>query len=429
MQIKYLYNISVIIVIINLSITLCTNGSKIGLEGVTSLNKVLITGGSGFIGSHIVNILNKQGAFKLVILDNFSKQIHGDKFTESFLYKAVLGKAEIIKGDIRNQDDVLRALQGVDQIIHLAAETGTGQSMYALNNYTDVNILGLSNIFEVILKHKLPIKKIILASSRAVYGEGMQSCPTHGIVYPKQRNNQDMILKDFDNHCPLCQKKLTVELTTESCLLSPISYYAYTKLAQEKMIESLCPVVGIDYTIFRYYNVYGAGQSLSNPYTGIVSIFSKLLLQNKTINIFEDGLESRDFVHVDDIAEITCKALSEPKSNGQIINVGSGRSISVYQVAETLKSIYGSSSDLRISGDFRIGDIRHNTANIDQLNQIFNCTPKIPFEKGIKEFSDWVLSEVQSSPEMLVSTGYELSLKELKEANLLHQTKGEVNND
>ena len=387
------------------------------------MGNVLITGGAGFIGSHIVNYLTKQGYFNIKILDSFTVQIHGHDYHESFLYKAVLGKAEIIVGDVRNQDDVLIALQDVDTIIHLAAETGTGQSMYALNNYTDVNIMGLSNVLEVIVKNKLPIKKIILASSRAVYGEGMHTCPTHGIVYPKQRNTEQMILKDFENHCPICQAKLTSVLTSESCVMSPISYYAYTKLAQEKMIESMCPVYGIDYTIFRYYNVFGAGQSLNNPYTGIVSIFSKLLLQNKAINIFEDGLESRDFVHVDDVAEITCKAIADPKSNSQIINIGTGKRISVTQVAETLKSIYGSQSPIRISGDFRTGDIRHNTADISNLKRIFNCSPKITFEQGIKGLATWVLHEIKASPDYLKSNDYEKSLHELKEANLLHQTQ------
>ncbi|NTW96581.1 MAG: NAD-dependent epimerase/dehydratase family protein [Erysipelotrichaceae bacterium] len=393
------------------------------------MSKVLITGGAGFIGSHIVNLLVKQGNFEIRILDNFSTQIHGDDYKASFLYNAVLDKAELFIGDIRNQEDVLNSLIGVDQIIHLAAETGTGQSMYSLNNYTDVNIMGLSTIFEVILKYKIPIKKIILASSRAVYGEGLKTCPHHGIVSPKQRKEDDMILKDFENHCPICNAILSSALTTESCQTNPISYYAYTKLAQEKMIETLCPINGIDYTIFRYYNVYGAGQSLNNPYTGIVSIFSKLLLQDKTINVFEDGLESRDFVHVEDVAEITCKALTELKSNTQIINVGSGTSISVLQVAETLKSIYGSHSLINISGDFRKGDIRHNTADISLLKEIFNHRPHISFEQGLNDLATWVLDEVKTNPEILLTQGYEQSIDELKEANMIFQAKKEILHD
>lgn len=393
------------------------------------MSKILVTGGAGFIGSHIVNHLFKQGNSKIRVLDNFSVQIHGNDHHKSFLYQSILGKAEIIVGDVRNSEDVLKALDGVDQIIHLAAETGTGQSMYALNNYTDVNIMGLSNLFEVIAKNKLPIKKIVLSSSRSVYGEGMNQCPIHGIVYPNQRKTDDMLNKDFDNHCPICNAKVSSLLTDETSAILPISYYAFTKFAQEKMIQCMCPVYGIDYTIFRFYNVFGVGQSLENPYTGIVSIFSKLLLQNKEINVFEDGLESRDFVNVSDVAEITCLALNEPKSNGQIINIGTGESVSVMHVAQTLKSIYNSSSSINITGDFRIGDIRHNTADISNLKRIFNCTPKVNFNQGISELAQWVLNEIKATPDALKSSGYEKSMTELSDANLLYHTKETVDHE
>lgn len=235
------------------------------------MEKILVTGGSGFIGSKIIDRLNKE--YDIVVLDNFSPQIHGDNYEESFLYQNIKDKCKVIKGDVRNYEDVLLALEDVDYIIHLAAETGTGQSMYEINRYTEVNINGTSNLLEAILKNKFPIKKIILSSSRSVYGEGMYICKEHGNVVPNSRNIDDMRNNDFEVKCPVCGGKVELCNTTEECSLSPISYYAYTKLAQEKMLEVMCPTMNIPFTIFRYQNVYGAGQSLSNPYTGILSIF------------------------------------------------------------------------------------------------------------------------------------------------------------
>lgn len=386
------------------------------------MKKLLITGGAGFIGNKIIKRVYKE--YEIVVLDNFSPQIHGEHYEESFLYQSIKDKCKVIKGDVRNYEDILLALKDVNYIIHLAAETGTGQSMYEMNRYTDVNIKGTSNLLETILKNKFPIEKIVLSSSRSVYGEGMYKCKEHNSVVPKSRNVEDMLNLDFEVKCPICGREVKLDKTTENSSLSPISYYAYTKLAQEKMLEVMCPTMNIPFTIFRYQNVYGAGQSLTNPYTGILSIFSKLLLQNQNINIFEDGNESRDFIHVSDVAAITCDALENELTNNQYINVGSGENISVIQVADTLKRLYESESVIKISGDFRIGDIRHNIADISNAQQLTGFKPSYTFEEGMKEFTAWVKGQNEENKIEESNDRFEQSLKEMKSTGMLVQVEG-----
>lgn len=385
------------------------------------MEKVLITGGAGFIGNAIVKKLFNEGKYEIVVLDNFSPQIHGEDYEKSYLFKSIEDKCKIINGDVRNRSDVEEALDGVDYIIHLAAETGTGQSMYEINKYTDVNIMGTSNLFDVILNKKLKIKKIILSSSRSVYGEGMYQCKIHGNVTPESRKVDDMKNGDFTTKCPVCNSPLDLEPTTEECKLSPISYYAYTKLTQELMFQTACTMIEVPYTIFRYQNVYGAGQSLENPYTGIISIFSKLLLQNKDLNIFEDGLESRDFVHVSDVATITTSVFSNVDTDNKIINVGSGNNVSVIEVANTLKELYMSNSEIKISGDFRKGDIRHNIADISKAIKLCDFKPKYSFQQGMKEFASWVIEENNDGKLLLEDQKFERSLNEMKSKGMLIQ--------
>ena len=381
------------------------------------MKRVLITGGAGFIGNAIIKKIYND--YEMVVLDNFSPQIHGEHYEESYLYQNIKDKCTIIKGDVRSREDVVKALEGVDYIIHLAAETGTGQSMYEINRYTDVNIMGTSNLFDVMLKEKLTVKKFILASSRSVYGEGMYYCKVHGIVVPESRGIDDMKHGDFEVKCPVCGGEVELRLTTEECPLTPISYYAYTKLAQEKMLKVMCPILNIPYTIFRYQNVYGAGQSLSNPYTGILSIFSKLLLQNKALNIFEDGKESRDFIHVSDVAAITCNALENEATNYQYINVGSSEGVSVIQVAETLKRLYASDSEIKLSGDFRKGDIRHNIADMSRGRDLCGFVPAYTFEEGMEEFVAWVKEQDEENKLEKEDGRFEHSLEEMKATGML----------
>ncbi|MBT1177156.1 NAD-dependent epimerase/dehydratase family protein [Bifidobacterium callimiconis] len=380
---------------------------------------VLVTGGAGFIGSEVVKLLDAQTNYTVRVLDSLTEQIHGKNPETSYLYRSIKDHCEFIRGDVRDFDTVSEALKGVGYVIHLAAETGTGQSMYMINQYNSVNVMGLSNIFQALsLEGKEnTVRKIILSSSRSVYGEGKYRCPNCGVVYPHGRRTDDMLHGDFSMHCDSCNARLTLVPTTEDSRTTPNSLYAFTKLAQESMIQTMCPAMNIDYTIFRFQNVYGAGQSLKNPYTGILSIFSTLLLDNKDINIFEDGKESRDFIHVKDIATAVVRSLDTPASNGEIINLGSGKGTSVIEVAETLKKIYGSTSNLNVTGDFRIGDIAHNIADTTKAQELLGFTPTISLQDGLTEFCRWVLGQETDN------SRYEQSLAEMEKSGMFIRQK------
>ena len=373
------------------------------------MKKILLTGGAGFIGNELVNQLYNLGEYYITVID-CTEQIHGYNWKESYLYNNIKDKCNFIYGDIRDFDIVEKAVADNEYIIHLAADTGTGQSMYRINQYNDVNIMGTSNLLLVISSKgaKNNVKKIILSSSRSVYGEGKYKCPNCGVVCPKSRNKENMIKKDFNLYCDKCGEKLKVLRTTEDSDVTPGSLYAYTKFAQEKMLQTMCPALGIDYTIFRCQNVYGVGQSLKNPYTGILSIFSTLLLENKPINVFENGLESRDFINVRDVAKGVILSIQNNKSNSEIINLGSGIGTSVIDIANMLKKIYKSKSVINITGDFRIGDIAHNVADIQKAKEILGFNPNIDLKNGLIEFCKWVMDEDKDNG------GYEKSLIEME---------------
>ena len=378
------------------------------------MKKVLVTGGSGFIGAEIINQLDNHGGWDITVLDSMTEQIHGKDWQNSYLYKTIKGKCSFIKGSLCDLNTVMEAIVGCEYIIHLAAETGTGQSMYQINQYNETNVMGTSNLLQAIstLGDKSNVKKIILSSSRSVYGEGKYECPNCGIVYPNNRSKENMLAGDFAFYCPKCGEKMSLLPTAEDSEIKPASLYAYTKYAQEMMLKTMCPAMGIDYTIFRFQNVYGVGQSLKNPYTGILSVFSTLMLENKPVNIFEDGLESRDFVNVKDIADGVIACLNNDRSNGQTINLGSGINTSVIEIAEILKKHYNSSSEIRVTGDFRIGDIAHNKADISKAADVLGFQPKITLDDGLRQFCDWVVGQDTDNSK------YEQSLAEIEQAGM-----------
>ena len=376
------------------------------------MEKILITGGAGFIGSSLSNKLLELG-YEVIVLDNLSEQIHGDDPNESYTYKKIKNKVKFIYGSVEKEEDWLKCLPEADYIVHLAAETGTGQSMYQITKYTDVNIRGTSLMLELLANNKFNVKKIVYASSRAVYGEGKYSCDVHGVIYPSSREDNDMKMGDFSVKCPICKKDANPLNTDEDSLLKPSSVYGFTKQAQEQLCEIVCNSISVPHAGLRFQNVYGPGQSLSNPYTGILSIFSNLLLQNKDINIFEDGEESRDFVYIDDVVNSIVLALFNNNVNKGIFNVGSGEKITVLTVAEELKTLYHSNSKITISGNYRIGDIRHNIADLAKSKSVLNFSPSVSFSKGIRNFAEWVKGE------NIKTIKYEQSIEEMKTRGLL----------
>lgn len=375
------------------------------------LKNILITGGAGFIGSNIALKLIAQGR-NVTVLDNLTKQIHGENPEESQLYCSIKGKVNFILGSVTDRDVLEKALEGQDVVIHLAAETGTGQSMYEIEKYCNTNIGGTALLLDILANKKTNVKKVIVAESRAIYGEGRYECECCGTVYPIDRTEKDMSTGDFSVKCPNCNKPVKLVATTEDSKLHPTSVYGITKQVQGQLVHCVCAALGIFSVSFRYQNVYGPGQSLKNPYTGILSIFSNSLRQNHDINIFEDGTESRDFVYIDDVADATILAIDNDNCSGMAFNVGTGVAVDVLTVANELKKIYKSSSEIKVSGNFRLGDIRHNFADISKAKSVLGYEPKYKFQDGLKKFCEWVLTQP------LEEDNYKKSLEEMKNKGL-----------
>jgi len=376
------------------------------------MNKILITGGAGFIGSHLALKLIEKG-YKIRVLDTLSEQIHGANPEEtSPLYKSILNKVEFIKGTVTSAEDWENALKDQDAVVHYAAETGTGQSMYQVEHYTNVNIQGTALLLDILTNKPHQIKKVVIASSRSIYGEGKYISEKLGVVYPPHRNDEDMKAGDFEVKYPGAGA-LKLVATDESSRIHPSSVYGITKQVQEQLVLNVCNAIGIAAVAFRYQNVYGPGQSLTNPYTGILSIFSSLIRAGKSINIFEDGLESRDFVFIDDVVDATIAGLTKDEANSQVFNVGAGVPTTVLEVANSLMKYFGITVPYKVTGMYRIGDIRHNFADITRLQTLLGITPKVSFDEGIEKFVNWVKQQ------NVTENNYENSLREMQSKGLL----------
>lgn len=369
---------------------------------------ILITGGAGFIGSNLSLKLLDQGC-NVTVLDNLSPQIHSD---DSPLYNSIKDKVKFIKGSVLNYTDWKVALENIDVVVHLAAETGTGQSMYEIEKYTDVNIKGASIFLDILANEKHSVKKMVVASSRSIYGEGKYHCNTCGTVYPNERKDADMAKGDFNVKCPGCSRNADLVATDEDSKIHPSSIYGITKQVQEQMFMVMGKSLNIPAVALRYQNVYGAGQSLSNPYTGILSIFSTRIKNGNTINIFEDGLESRDFIYIDDVVDATILSIFSDDANYQVFNVGSGVAINVITVAKSLLKAYGRESTIAVSGNYRLGDIRDNYADLTRIKKQLGFIPKITFSEGINKFTAWV------NTQDILEDQYQKSIDEMKSKGL-----------
>jgi len=349
------------------------------------MKNVLITGGAGFIGFNLTKKLIDYG-YKVTILDNLSKKIH----SSNNRYNKLKVITRFIIGDVCSRSDWEKAISNQDVIIHLAAETGTGQSMYDIHNYTNVNMGATALMLDVLTNSKNSVKKIILSSSRAVYGEGMYKCKKQGVVFPLSRNDKDLKDAKYDFVSQNSKSKLIPIPTKENSQILPTSIYALTKYNQEQILLLAANNLNLDVAILRYQNVFGPGQSLSNPYTGILSIFSTRILNGNDIEIYEDGMQTRDFVYIDDVVNATVLVLENSNLKSKVYNVGSGEPITVLKVAQKLKELYNTKASITISNKYRKGDIRHNFADLSLIKQELGFVNEFSFNSGLLNFVEWV---------------------------------------
>lgn len=373
--------------------------------------RILITGGAGFIGSNLALALRARG-HAVTVLDTLAPQIHGEDPGASPLYRSIADKVRFVRGDVTSREDWLKVLPEADAVVHLAAETGTGQSMYAIRHYAEVNVGGTALLLDLVANGRFPVKRLVVASSRAVYGEGKYRCAEHGVCHPEARADADMAAGRFEPRCPVCGRDLEVLPTDEAAALRPSSVYGVTKLTQEQLVLSVGKALGLSAIAFRYQNVYGPGQSLANPYTGILSIFSTRIRNGGPINIFEDGKESRDFVYIDDVVAATVLGIEHPEPLVEVFNVGSGIATDVLTVARTLQRLLGGASEIAVSGQYRAGDIRHNLADVGKARTLLSFAPAVGFEEGLSRFVAWVMGEP------LQLDRYEDSLAEMRAKGL-----------
>lgn len=351
--------------------------------------RVLVTGGAGFIGSHVVDRLLDE-KHEVVVLDSLDAQVHGPSATRPPYLRS---EAELVIGDVRDRAVVERWTSGVDAVFHLAAAVGLAQSMYEIERFTDVNVRGTAIVLESALKHKNRIKKILVASSMSLYGEGSIACRSCGTSDPPLRPDAQLQSGDFAVHCPTCDTVAEPAPTREDARLVPTTVYAVTKRDQEELVHCIGRAYGIPTVALRLFNVYGPRQALSNPYTGVAAIFSSRLLTGNQPLVFEDGEQTRDFTHVSDVAEAFVRSLEAPHASGVTMNVGAGRPHTLSRLGDLLAAEIGVAWKPTITRQFRAGDIRHCTADTTRMETVLGFRPRVRFEDGVKDLVKWVRSQ------------------------------------
>ena len=345
--------------------------------------RALITGGAGFIGSHLADELLARG-YRVRALDVLLPQVHGvERRRPAYLDADV----ELMQGDVRDAAAVRRALEDVDVVFHFAARVGVGQSMYEIAEYTGVNNLGTATLLEALIER--PVERLIVASSMSVYGEGLYRDDA-GRPFEHATRTQEQLIQGQWEPRMTDGRALEPSPTPESKAPAIASVYALSKLDQER----LCLMTGAAYRIptvaLRFFNVYGPRQALSNPYTGVLAIFAARLLNDNAPSVFEDGQQRRDFVHVRDVARACRLALEEPAAVGGVFNIGSGRAMTIRDVAERMARVLGKSCEPHVTYQYRIGDIRHCTADISLARRVLGYEPAIDFDAGLAELATWL---------------------------------------
>ena len=368
-------------------------------------DRILITGGAGFLGSHLAVRLVREG-YRVKVLDNLTEQVHGRTGWPPYLPESV----ERVHGDIRNFSQVMEALQGIDAVFHLAAAVGVGQSMYRINHYTDVNNRGTAVLLECLTKQ--PARKLIVASSMSVYGEGCYRDRRGSILCPSERDGDMLRAGLWELYHG--QEELEPMPTPETKQPSPSSIYALSKLDQERMSLMIGAAYAMPATALRFFNIYGPHQSLSNPYTGVLAIFSSRLLNGRPPMIFEDGRQRRDFVSVHDVCQACLLALESDKSDGEVFNIGSGSNYTILEIAARIADVLACPEVLpQITGEYRVGDIRHCFADIGKASELLGYRPRVSLSEGLEELAQWLqdqeaVDRVENMRRELASRGLSL---------------------
>ena len=374
-----------------------------------TIRNILVTGGAGYIGSHLVDALVERD-YQVTVLDNLEPQVHRSGTWPSYAN----AKAQYVKGDVRDRSVFEPLVLRSQAVVHFGAAVSVGQSMYQVDRYVDVNTRGTALLLDILVNAKHSVEKVIVASSIGVYGEGAYQCATHGAVAPTIRSEQQLATRDWEQRCPECSEHVTSIPTPEDKTLYRDNIYSMTKYHQEEMVLLIGKTYGIPSVAPRFFNVYGPRQSLSNPYAGVAAIWLSRLLNGKQPIVFEDGGQLRDFVSIHDVVDCLVLMLEKPGADYLPVNIGSGETVTILDIAKLLGRLLGSSIEPQITQTGRKFDIRHNTADISRARQALGFAPKVSLEQGFSELIDWA----KTTPDVAVDF-FDKALQELQEKGLL----------
>jgi dTDP-L-rhamnose 4-epimerase len=374
-----------------------------------SIRDVLVTGGAGYIGSHLVDALVARD-YQVTILDSLEPQVHRSGAWPSYANP----KARYVKGDVRDRPVFEPLVLASQAVVHFGAAVSVGQSMYQVDRYVDVNTRGTALLLDILVNARHSVEKVIVASSIGVYGEGAYACATHGAVAPTIRPESQLAARDWEQRCPQCGEHVSSVPTSEDKALYRDNIYSMTKYHQEEMVLLIGKTYSIPSVAPRFFNVYGPRQSLSNPYAGVAAIWLSRLLNGKAPVVFEDGHQLRDFVSIHDVVDCLVLMLENPGADYLPVNVGSGETVTILDIADRLRRLLGSSIEPEITQTGRRFDIRHNTADITRARETLGFAPKVSLDHGFGELIEWA----KTTPDIAVDF-FDKALKELQDKGLL----------
>ena len=376
-----------------------------------AIRSVLVTGGAGYIGSHLVDRLVLQG-YAVTVLDSLEPQVHRTGTWPSYANAG----ARYVRGDVRDRNAFEPLVVGSDAVVHFGAAVSVGQSMYQVDRYVDVNTRGTALLLDILVNAKHNVQKVLVASSIGVYGEGAYTCDACGPVAPGIRSAEQLAARDWEQHCPRCGRHVASIPTPEDKALYRDNIYSMTKYHQEEMVLLIGKTYGIPAVAPRFFNVYGPRQSLSNPYAGVAAIWLSRLMNGKQPVVFEDGGQLRDFVSIHDVVDCLVLMLEKPGADFLPVNVGSGQTVTILEIAGLLARLLGSPIEPQVTNNGRKFDIRHNTADITRARTALGFEPRVSLEQGFRELIEWARTTPDRAEDF-----FDRALQELHDKGLLVQ--------